>query len=365
MALPKVDINFQAGQLGRVDDPGAGYAGLIVVMASAPTGHAFGDVKTYTTYDDLPAELQAIQACKDFFNEAPGYKVYLMPVVDTVAVEDIIDPQAVAPYAKTLVEFADDINFIGVANAVVALAEVGTAGTNGKALRAYFEPKYRYIRTFVAVAYDATLPDLGTADYTATGFVVCPAGDEIGLFLGRRAKIRVQEKVGKVKLGALVKSTAELVTGTPLEEDMIKVEEVYDKRYISLRTYIGKTGYYFSNDLLAVSPTDDYASDVDRAVIDKAAIITYGVYVNELLDDVETETDGSISTTGAKELQGAIENAINAAMTANDEITGVSAFVDETQNIVSTNKVEIVLKIQKKGYLEEIVVNLGFEAPTV
>ena len=364
MTIPKVGIQFQNAQLGRVDDPGAGAPGLIVVMTSSPTGHAFGDVKAYSLFDDLPTELQAIEGVKLFFAEAPGYTVYIMPVPDTAEVDDILDPQAATPYARNLIEANDNIRFIGVVNKVVALTDIASAGTNGKALRAYFEPLYRYIRIFVGVAYNAALPDLGEADYTATGFIVCPAADEVGLFIARRAKTRVQRNAGRVKDGALVISATELQSGTPLEDDMDLVEEVFDKRYISLRTYVGKSGYYFTDDPLAVSSTDDYANDTDRAVIDKAAIIAYGVYVNEINDDIETDEDGTISTTAAKELQGIIENAINQAMTANEEISSASAFVDDTQNIVSTNKVEVVLKIVKKGYLKEITVKLGFQAPT-
>ncbi len=361
MSLPGVNINFQSGQLGRVDDPGAGDAGMVVMMTTSPAGHAFGDVKAYTRYDDLPEELQAIEAVRLFFAEAPGRRCWIMPVADTNTIPDIVDYQATSPYARDLIEASDDIRFIGVANASLDVLNVQTAGVNAAALRDYFTQKYRYVRIFLPVTYNATLPDLNESNYQGVGFIVSPAGDEVGLFLGRRAKIRVQRNVGRVKDGPLAVSYAELVSGTPLEEDMTKVEEVFDKRYISLRTYVGRSGYYFTGDPLAVSESDDYAFDTDRAVIDKAAMIAYDTYLNELNDDVETDEDGSITTTAAKELQGLIENAIDQAMTANEEISYVNAFVDDTQNIVSNNKMEVILGIGKKGYLSEFTVKLGWK----
>lgn len=361
MALPGVNIDFQSGQLGRVVDPGAGDAGMVVLMAASPTGHAFGDVKAYSRYEDLPEELQAVEAVRLFFAEAPGYRCWIMPVVDTTAIADVVNYQHATPFAKQLIEANDNIRFIGVAGESLAVANVATAGTNAAALRNYFTGVYRYVRIFLPVAYDVALPDLGESSHQGVGFLVTPLGDEMGLLLGRRAKIRVQRSIGRVKDGALAIAAAELVVGTPLENDMVKVEEVFDKRYISLRTYVGKSGYYFTGDPLAVSASDDYANDTDRAVIDKAAIIAYATYLNELNDDVETDEDGSITTTAAKELQGLVENAINAAMTANEEISYVTAFVDATQNIVSTNKVVIALGIGKKGYLSEINVELGFD----
>jgi len=363
MSLPKVNIEFQNARLGRVDDPGAGIPGMIVPMATSPTGHAFGDAKPYSVFDDLPEELQAVEGVKNYFAEAPGYNVYIMPVPITVSVEDILDPNSATPYAVNLINANDDINFIGIVNAVVALASVVSAGNNGKALRLAFEGSYRYIRSFVAIAYGATLPDLGQSDYTATGFVVCPSGHEVGLLLARRAKIRVQRNIGRVKDGPVNVDSVELISGTPLEESMSEVEEINDKRYISLRTYVGKAGYYFTDDPLAVEISNDYAFDTDRAVIDKAAKVAYNTYLNEINDDIEIDDDGTISTTAAKELQGLIENAINATMTAYEEISYVKVFVDETQNIVSTSRVEVALSIGKKGYLKEINVKLGFDAP--
>jgi hypothetical protein len=361
MTLPGVNINFQSGQLGRVDDPGAGEAGMIVVMTTSPAGHAFGDVKVYASYEELPEELQAVEGVRLFFAEAPGYRLWVLPVADTNTIPDLVDYQATSPYAKDLLDSSDTIRFFGIVGASLAVLDIPTAGTNAAALREYFTTKYRYIRTFMPVTYDETLPDMGESAHQGVGFIVSPEGDEVGLFLGRRSKIRVQRNVGRVKDGPLAVSYAELVSGTPLEDDMPKVEEVFDKRFISLRTYVGKSGYYFTSDPLAVSAADDFAFDTDRAVIDKAAMIAYDTYVNEINDDVETDEDGSITTTAAKELQGLIQNAVDQAMTANGEISYANAFVDDTQNIVSTNKVEVVLGIGKKGYLQEIVVKLGWE----
>ncbi len=361
MSIPKVTISFQNGQLGKVDDPGAGYPGMIVVMATAPTDHAFGEVVAYSSYDDLPDELQAIAGVENFFNEAEGYTVYIMPVSSSYAVEDIVDPTSDNAYAKKLANYDDDINYIGVVNSVVALDSIATAGTNAKALRTAIATKYHFIRTFMAVNYSSDLPDLGEADYTGTGFIVCPNGDEVGLFLARRAKIAVQRNVGRVKDGALTLDSAQLIDGTDLEDSEDEVKEVYGKRYICLRTYVGKSGYYFVDDPLAVDSTDDYAQDGNRAVIDKAARLAYETYVDELNNDVETDSDGTISTTAAKELQSSIESAINESMTSNGEISECSAYVDETQNIVSTDKITIALGITPLGYLKQIVVELGFE----
>lgn len=361
MSLPGVNVSFQNGQLGKVDDPGAGIPGMIVLMASAPTDHAFGVAKSYSSYDDLPEELQALDEVSIFFDEAPYYTIWIMPVSSTYTVADILDYTSENKYAYNLAKADDDIRFIGIVGAQVATADIATAGLNAKTCRAALKSDYRYVRFFMSVAYDSDLPDLGEADYEGVGFICSATTREVGTFLGRRAIIRVQRNVGRVKDGALSVSSAQLVDGTDITDDMDKVSEVYDKRYISLRTYVGKSGYYFTNDVLAVPSTDDYATDGLRAVIDKAAILAYETYVDEINDDVETDDDGTISTAAAKEIQGLIETAIDDSMTSNDEISSCSAYVDETQDIVSNGKLTVVVGITPRGYLNEITVELGFD----
>lgn len=365
MTLPKVDIQFKSGQLGRVVDPGAGVPAMIVSMAVAPASHDFGKAVLYGDFQNLPPELKAVEAVKLFFAEAPGQKVYIMPVEDTVPVEDIVNPIAATPYALNLANASNDITFIGIANIALdgTALTVQPAATNATALRSNLAAKFRYIRTFIATQYSADLPDFSGGSHEGVGFLISPKGDEMGLLLGRRSKIRVQRNIGRVKDGALAIASSEFETGNKVEDAMLSIEKAHDKKYIALRSYVGKTGYYFTDDPLAT--TGDYGNDTDRAVADKAASICYKTYVNEINNDVAIDPDGSIASTEAKELQATIENAINRIMTANDEISYVKVFVDDTQNIVSTNKIEISLAIGKKGYLKEIIVKLGFDAPTV
>jgi hypothetical protein len=52
-------------------------------------------------------------------------------------------------------------------------------------------------------------------------------------------------------------------------------------------------------------------------------------------------------------------------MTANREVSGVSCLVDPNQNVISTSKVNVVLKIRPVGYASDIEVSLGFDNPAL
>ena len=84
-----------------------------------------------------------------------------------------------------------------------------------------------------------------------------------------------------------------------------------------------------------------------------------------LLDEIEVNTDGTMQQPVLKSWQAAVENAINAQMTAAGELSvvdgsGCKFFIDPSQNVLSTSKVEGTLKVRPFGYAREIIVNIGF-----
>lgn len=363
MTLPKVNINIQTGNIGRVDDLGNGIPGLLVQTATSPTGHAYGDVIAYSSYDDLPAELQAIDGLELYFKVAPGYKVYIMPVADTTDIDDLVNHLHATPYAKTLVEAGNgEIRFIGVIGELL-LADLATAITNAQALAAYFAALQNPVAVFLPYSWvtaDVVI-DLKTRTDNRVGVVVSYAGDEIGLLLGKLASTPVQRHPGRVKDGALPLDEAILEGhANPqvlIEENMTQVGTFHDSGYIVLGVHIGKSGYYFMGMPMATAATDDYATIVNRRTIDKAHVISYGVYVEELNEEVYVDDDGKLQPGYVKQMQGAIEDALDLQMRG--ELSGRSAFFDDQQNVVQTSNITGVVKLQPVGHSSTITINLG------
>jgi hypothetical protein len=59
-------------------------------------------------------------------------------------------------------------------------------------------------------------------------------------------------------------------------------------------------------------------------------------------------------------LQQKITEALNLNMTSQGNCSGVSCFIDPTQNVVVNNEVQIVVSITPVAYAEDIQVTLGF-----
>ncbi len=151
---------------------------------------------------------------------------------------------------------------------------------------------------------------------------------------------------------------------------MSVIEELYDKGYITPRKYTGRSGYFFTDDRLACDETDDYAHLANRRVIDKAYRIVYDTLLDMMLDELEVNEDGTLQTGVVKSWQQTVEDKLNANMTAAGELSagddgeGAVCYIDETQNVLATSKVEVTVKVRPFGYARYIDVSLGFEVQT-
>lgn len=368
MGIPKVDIEFASGGLGVIRKFTGGSPGIIVPIASAPVSHVMGDVKSYSSFDQLPTEFKSLQALVNYYKVAEGVELFIMPVptAKAAAISSIVDLTDTDAYAKKMIEASDKISFIGVAG-TLEFADLADAIANAQSLCASFVPKYRYTFVILPYSYNSdidTPTDLteGSADRVAVA--ISYGGDEIGLVLGKLAVNAVHRNIGRVKDGALP-ITVGIIDGymspaIDAAKAMDKVAELNDLGYIVVRTIVGKTGYYFCDDKLATIP-GDYSNITNRRVIDKAASITYDVYINEVLDEIKVDKAGKLLPAYVAYMTGIVENAINGNMA--NEISSLSVYINPDQNVLSTSTIAISIRIVPFGYNREIVIDLGLTNP--
>jgi len=247
--------------------------------------------------------------------------------------------------------------------------DVYTAASNMQLLAAQFFAQETPFRAVIGgTSYNGTATGLTDGTTMSNNRVAILIGDTVsgngaavGLLLGRLAVIPVQRKISRVKTGALTNTTAYI--GTVLAEQYTDTSVLNDKAFITFRTFPNKSGYYFTGDPTRTATTDDFDTVARGRVIDKAHILAYAVYVNEVDDEVPVNADGTLNAGYCKYLEQQIINQINLLMTANNEISAVDAFVDPAQNVLATNTVNVVLKITPVGYSTEINVTLGFKNP--
>ena len=240
-----------------------------------------------------------------------------------------------------------------------------------------YAPAFMVLEAYGFSGVHTALPDLTAESNNRVGILIGNTesrtgttgsmGSALGCLAGRLAKHQVQVNIGRVANGAL----------KPLkffiEDDLAEsydVESLHDKGYISIRTHVGRTGYFFTDDPLATSVSDDYHAITHRRVIDKAYRIAYNALLDFLLDDLQLTNSGTIAEINAKTIESQVINAIYSPMTVNGELSadltdskdkGVICKIDLTENVASSSKLKLAyLQVRPKGHARYIIVPLGF-----
>lgn len=397
--LPRVKIYFENGALGSSTPSDDAVVGLVASGVGVVGKFVLGTSYLVTSPDGLVAlgitsavnDTNALiyKTVSEFYKEAPiDTKLWVLAAVNTVSMSDLVD--STKAYAKNLIISANGaINFLMVAKSdIVGYTPVITTGmdadvalaiTNAQVLGEWAATaKYAPMFTIIPGRYYSGTASALTDLSIATNNRVCVMlGDtltgskdaSVGLLAGRIASIPVQRSIARVKTGSIPVNSLFIgsVTAELGDPDIIN-----DKGYITFRTFVGKAGYYFTDDKLATDPTDDYALIPRRRVIDKAYRIGYKTMVNELSNEIPVTDSGSIPAPIVKSIQNAVAVAIETNMSGNLGVdpsnakdTGVECFIEASQNIVSTSTFIASLKVKPFGYAKYIDVYLGFKTTTV
>lgn len=395
MGLPGVNIAIQNGALGSVAVVDDGIVGLIaggvaaaglalstpVAIYSLQDAEDLGIDEAYDTDNTVNVHAQIT----DFYKKAGnGSKLWLMLVSNATLMADVVDNTGeIAP--KLLNAANGEIKVLGVImDHDGAFVPTYVNGFDDDAYAAALAAQdlvrdYQALNIPLRVVIEGrdfqgdenTLVNL--REGATNGAMICldglKAGSKaaaVGRLLGKIAGISVQRNIGRVKDGDLGLAAAYLSDGNTLETlSPSQWDVLHDRGYVFLRKFQGKSGYYYNDDNMATALTDDYKSLANCRVIDKAHRIAYLTYLDELLDDLEISEEGQLAPAVIKSYQAKIENAIELQMRNEGEISSVSATLDPTQNVLSTDKVKVVLQIVPKGYSKAIEVELGFSNPAL
>ncbi|MBR4649759.1 MAG: DUF2586 family protein [Bacteroidaceae bacterium] len=395
MALPRVKISFENGALGGVAPSEDGVCGLVAYATAVSTTFALNTPYLITKLAGLEAlgvtsEATGVNAAlyktvKEFYSEAPdGTKLWVMGVAASTTIANLTD-KANNIISPLLMAARGSINILMLKVASAAEPTMSgsidgavlTAVTNLQALAEdWTVNKYAPFMCLVeALSYNgvaASLPDLTARSDNRVGVVLGDsvsgsAGAAVGLVAGRLAAEPVQRSLARVRSGA-IKAEA-MYIGTNLAE-IGDPDVANDLGYIVPRTFVGKSGYYWSDDHLATEASDDYCAIPRRRVIDKAYRITYKTIVDEVAENVPVNAEGKLAAFHCKGVETSVESAIVNSMTSEGNLgndpdnasdLGVQCYIDPDQNILATSRLEVNLKVKPHGYSKYIDVKLGFK----
>lgn len=390
--LPRIKIQFLNGQLGTVGESPDGLFALVCGAKAVAKNLELDKAYTLHTFDELAAlgvtaenNPRLYKHVQEFYAEAEeGTKLVIFPVDKAKTFTELCDKDTGA--IKELIT-AENGALRGIF--VAGDGREATLTTNGldddlftalsKAQQlAEWATSSLYAPFFIVLEgrgyKGGSVKDLHKETYNRVGILIgdtvkASEGAAVGMMAGRLATLPVQRNIARVKNGAL-KPIALFIGEKPVEENASAVSDLYDAGYITPRKYVGKAGYFFTDDRLACEQTDDYAHITARRTIDKAYRIAYAALLDLMMDELAVNEDGTLQHGIIMAWQQMMENAVNRAMTAAGELsadadgTGCKAYIDPTQNVLSTSKIELTLKVRPFGYARYVDVKLGFQVET-
>lgn len=387
--LPRIKIQFMNGQLGTVGESPDGLFALVCGAKAVAKNLELDKAYTLHTFDELAAlgmtaenNPRLYKHVQEFYAEAEeGTKLVIFPVDKAKTFTELCDKDTGA--IKELIT-AENGALRGIF--VAGDGREATLTTNGLDDDLFTAlPKAQQLAEWATTSLYAPLfiilegrgykggavKDLHKETYNRVGVLIgdtvkASEGAAVGMMAGRLATLPVQRNIARVKNGAL-KPIALFIGDKPVEENASAVSDLYDAGYITPRKYVGKAGYFFTDDRLACEQTDDYAHITARRTIDKAYRIAYAALLDLMMDELAVNEDGTLQHGIIMAWQQMMENAVNRAMTAAGELsadadgTGCKAYIDPTQNVLSTSKIELTLKVRPFGYARYVDVKLGFQ----
>lgn len=386
--LPKVKIDYSNGALGQTISNADGLLCLVVCGAVAVADTfvlaKYYGIRKLSDVDSLGVTASnnslLYQTIKDFYTEASeGTLVYIIGYPDTLKMSDVLNKEN--PYLRSVIEATNGalrgfvVTAVSAQNPTVVNGldnDIPTALINAHALGEWSRTE-RYAPIFTVLdglnfnGNAGDLTDLKLHSYYRAAIVIGSqtsgsANQAVGLIAGKIAVSTVDKNIGRVSDGAL--NVLTMFAGTKTIETA-DTESIYNKSYITFRTFTGIAGYFIADDLMATKDTDDYNHLTAIRTVDKAARIAYAVLVQQLLDKVQVKSDGTMLQPVIVSWQQVIINAIASNMTAKGELSddgdkGVQVYIDPSQDVLATSTINVEVRVRPFGYARYINVLLGF-----
>ncbi|QDP85197.1 hypothetical protein FNJ88_06320 [Chryseobacterium sp. SNU WT5] len=395
---PKISIAFNNGVIGAVTPLDTGCFGIVASAVAVVGGFQLNtayqvksmkDVANLKLTDSIDNH-RLFKALSEFYDEAgSGSEVWIYGIAKTAKVSEWFTPVAgITPVENLLNSANGKIRGLFTVNDSTAVPVV-TAGMDADVLLAAtkaqtlfedyigrkYAPFFTILEGYAFTGNKVDLPDLAESAFNSVGILIgdtetlsgvtTSKGSAMGVIAGRLAAFPAKVNAGKVNNGAL-KAPKLFINDLPVEN--YDCEALYDKGYITFTTHQSRAGYFVMDDPLACAIDDDYHYLSRRRTINEAFRFSYDALLDFLLDDVPTNSDGTLIATYAKTIESAVERKISNSMgddlsrdTNDINDSGVKCFVDPTQNVVTSSRLEVVVKIRPFGYNRWINVVLGFE----
>ena len=199
----------------------------------------------------------------------------------------------------------------------------------------------------------------GAALYVYTGKSVTTLGATLGVVSASKVSENIAW-VDKHNLANVELDTAAFANGAQYKGTATGLlEQLHSFGYIFLRKFNERAGTYFNFSTTATISTSDYFTIENNRTIDKALRNLRTVYIPQLNSPLLGNSAGKLNADTLAYLRmignGALQNMLN-----NDEVSAFEVAIDPNQNVLSTSKLVVTVRIIPIGVAKTIEVNLSY-----
>ncbi|AMA48988.1 DUF2586 family protein [Flavobacterium covae] len=386
MNLPNIRFNISKNGLGLATAeiqkiPGIVLTGVTVSGANKVTTGVAYQIFSLEEAENLGIEATGANAFAHkhlaaFYEKTgKGAELWFMVVPAVVTLTEMAD--LTNPYAKKLLSDAKGkirvLGFVKKSGSGETItegldADVHTAAVKAQELANDFADRYFPVRTIISgnkfSGVVADLKDYATTELNRVSILLANNDGSkeasIGMYLGRTATIPSQRKVSRVKDGAVEPLAAYFTSGDTVESLDTAWDAIANKNYIFLRGFANRSGYWFTGDQTLTLPTDDFRIQSRGLVMDEAVLIAYDTMVEELSDEIPVTELGTVHPAIIKGWQNKIEKNLNRNMVQVGKLSAVKAFIDQNQDVLTSDNLDIDLQLLPVGYSDFITIKIGF-----
>jgi len=152
------------------------------------------------------------------------------------------------------------------------------------------------------------------------------------------------------------------VTGETLDSVLDSVIDTADENhYLFLRKHVGIDGSFHNNSLTSTAANSDFRSIPNNRVIDKATREVRTLVLPLLGSPLLLNSDGTLREDTRQTFKVAAQTALDLIVASND-LSDAEAEVDATQDVITTNTLEISIKLVPVIPADNIIITIGFVA---
>ncbi len=263
------------------------------------------------------------------------------------------------------------IGYGAAASATATTAAAVQTIMNAKTTSAY---KYAYAMIEAADDTDSAINTALTS--VSANRVACAAGfdEQISTLTQRlyrrHAAWTIVEEIMRrpisVDAGYFAGGYGAVASVTSIERDEFATPLLDAARCCTLRTWVGRQGFYVTRGRMLATTGSDFTNITHRQVMDVACAIAYDALLNFVnVDLLVNPTTGKLVEEEAQAIEAFVNGKLRAAITAPLHASDVQFLIDRNQDVLTSETLKSKTRILPKAYARYIENELSFRNPAL